>query len=172
MIDWEGILERDGNAAWKAAWRVLGNQADSDECFQEACLDALEYSRSHKVMNWKSLLQRLATARAIDRLRQRIRRRGREDALPEELIPAAGPIPPEQLENLELAANLRSALAELPSRMAEVFCLFHLNGWSYSEIAESQAISIDLVGVWLQRARARLSRLLTGVTDSNDEVIP
>jgi DNA-directed RNA polymerase specialized sigma24 family protein len=65
MIDWQGILSRDGPAVWRTAWRVLGNRADADECFQEAFVAALEYSSTHTVKHWRALLQRLAAARAI-----------------------------------------------------------------------------------------------------------
>ncbi len=152
MNDWECILSRDGPAVWRTAWRVLGNRADADEVFQETFVAALEYSRKQEVSNWRALLQRLATARAIDRLRQRVRRRGREEPLPDEALTSRdiGPLP--AAEEAELSARLRTALAEIHPRQAEVFCLFHLDGWTYPQIAEHLAISTDVVGVWLHRA--------------------
>src|SRR3954451_16250657 len=86
MPDWEEVLSRDGPAVWRTAYRLLGNPADADECFQEAFLDALKVSRRVAVLHWRGLLQRLVAARAVDRLR-RNRRRGnmhysRADARP------------------------------------------------------------------------------------------
>jgi RNA polymerase sigma-70 factor, ECF subfamily len=169
MIDWEKILKRDGPSAWKSAWRVLGNRADTDECYQEACVAALEVSRREKVGNWRFLLQGLATTKAIDRLRVKIRRRPREQTLPEDALAAGDNPPGDQLENAELVAKLRVALGELPSRQAEAFCLFYFDEWSYREIAENLAISTDLVGVWLERARDRLRGLLVSGDQSRDE---
>jgi RNA polymerase sigma-70 factor (ECF subfamily) len=165
MIDWEGILRRDGPAVWRTAWRVLGRSVDADECFQETFVAALDYARQgHAVQNWRALLQRIATTRAIDRLRRRVRQRSREAAFDtEEDHPSPARLPHEQLESAELAATLRRALARLPDGQAEAFCLFHLEDWSYREIAESLSISTDLVGVWLQRAKARLRELLSDV---------
>ena len=40
MPDWQEILSQDGPSAWRTAYRLLGNRADADECFQEACLAA------------------------------------------------------------------------------------------------------------------------------------
>ena len=160
MIDWEGILSRDGPAVWRTAWRVLGNRADADEVFQETFVCAVEYSRTHAVNHWRALLQRLATARAIDRLRLRVRRRNREMPLPDDHLQSLAPLPSQSMENAELSAKLRAALAEIPARQAEVFCLFHLDGWTYPQIAEHLAISTDVVGVWLHRARGRLRELL------------
>ena len=160
MIDWEGILSRDGPAVWRTAWRVLGNRADADEVFQETFVAALEYSGTHAVIHWRGLLQRLATSRAIDRLRQKVRRRNREMPLPEDHLKSSEPMPSQGAENAELSAKLRRALAGIPPRHAEVFCLFHLDGWSYPEIAEHLAISTDVVGVWLFRAKGKLRELL------------
>jgi RNA polymerase sigma-70 factor (ECF subfamily) len=177
-VDWEGILERDGPAVWRTAWRVLGNRADADEVFQETFVAALACSAAagNAVRDWRALLQRLATARAIDRLRQRVRRRGREDPLPcgedDPRLASHEPMPSQSAENAELSSKLRAALAHIPPRQAEVFCLFHLDGWSYPEIAEHLAISTDVVGVWLHRARGRLRELLGGMNVNVNEVSP
>jgi len=164
MIDWETILRHDGPAVWRTAWRVLGSRTDADECFQETFVAALEYARrpGSVVHNWRALLQRIATGRAIDRLRRRVSQRNREGALPDD-HPSSSRPPHEHMESAELSAALRRALARLPQGQAEVFCLFHIEGWSYREIAESLSVSTDLVGVWLQRAKHRLRELLAHV---------
>src|SRR5271157_4030771 len=77
MPDWREILSRGGPAAWRTAYRLLGNRANADECFQEACVAALVVSRRELVHNWRGLLQRLAVARSVDRLRVRKRARYR-----------------------------------------------------------------------------------------------
>ncbi len=163
MIDWQGMLERDGPAVWRTAWRILGHRADADECFQETFVAALEYAKDYEVANWRALLLRMATARAIDRLRQRVTRRGHETPLTESHIDhlmTSDPSPPRRVESAELSAQLRAALAHVPAGQGEVFCLFYLEGWSYPEIADHLAISTDVVGVWLHRTRQRLRELL------------
>lgn len=85
--------------------------------------------------------------------------------LPEDHPETSFPLPLQAAENAELSATLRLAMAEIPSRQAEVFCLFHLDGWSYPEIAEHLAISTDVVGVWLHRARGRLRELLAEMNE-------
>ncbi len=164
MPDWPEILEREGRAVWQTAYRILGNRADADECFQEAFLAAWEVSRREPVQNWRALLLRLAAARALDRLRQRRRRAARE--LPANLEAVAGHelSPSQSALETELSERLRNALARLAPKQAEIFCLHCLEGWSYQEIAEHLAISVNSVGVLLHRARTRLRRLL----DSHD----
>src|SRR6187549_1806687 len=80
MTDWEGIVRDHGPAVWRTAHRLLGNRADADECFQETFADAVEFTRRkiQPVREWRALLVRLSTARAVDRLRQRVRRTSRE----------------------------------------------------------------------------------------------
>jgi RNA polymerase sigma-70 factor (ECF subfamily) len=172
MIDWEAILRRDGAAVWRTAWRVLGTRADADDCFQETFAAALEYSRvpGHSVQHWRALLQRIATTRAIDRLRRRVGQRNREAELPED-HPSSSRLPHDDLESAELSARLRTALARLPDGQAETFCLFHIEGWSYREIAESLAVTTDVVGMRLQRARHRLRELLSDVNPTTPQEV-
>jgi RNA polymerase sigma-70 factor (ECF subfamily) len=160
MPDWQEILTRDGPAAWQTAYRLLGNRADTDECFQEACLAAVELSRREQVNNWRGMLQRLAAARAVDRLRHR--RRAKLVASPSgcDQLEGGDPSPAENAQEAELAGELRAALGKIPPKQAEAFCLHCIEDWSYQEIALHLSISIDSVGVLLHRARKRLRKLL------------
>ncbi len=163
MPDWREILDREGPSVWRIIFRVLGNAADAEECYQEAFLAALELSRRQPVQNWHGLLQRLAAARAVDRLRHRYRRDKRELAADWEVVPTAGPNPGQAAEEAELSLQLRAALARIPPQQAEVFCLHCLEDWSYGEIAGELAISVDGVGVLLHRARKQLRLLLASL---------
>ncbi|QEH35253.1 ECF RNA polymerase sigma factor SigE [Aquisphaera giovannonii] len=166
MPDWREILEGDGPAAWRAAYRLVGNRADADECFQEACLAAVEVSRREDVRSWRALLVRLATARAVDRLRARARARrrasagGREAAGSWDSLPDPSPPPEDVAEEHELAESLRDALGRIPARQAEAFCLHGLEGLGYRDVARRMGVSVGLVGVLIHRARARLRALL------------
>ena len=164
MIDWDGIIDREGPAVWRTVRRLLTRRADAEECFQETFLAALQLWRRQPVRSPRAALQRLATARAIDRLRRRYRDAGRlagatSHAVPDSL-PDVGPSPPERADASELAEALRAALAQLPEKQADAFCLHCLDGYSYREVAEVLGVSGDNVGVLIHRARARLRELL------------
>jgi RNA polymerase sigma factor (sigma-70 family) len=163
VTDWESILRADGPAVWRTARRLVGNDADADECFQEVFIDALEFSRKRSVQHWRALLTKLATARAIDHLRRRGRRHSREEPIDWENLSQTGALPQEQAETAELSQLLRNALVELPLRQAEVFCLACLDGWSYEQIAEQLAISVNSVGVLIHRAKRKLRDLLASI---------
>jgi RNA polymerase sigma-70 factor (ECF subfamily) len=158
MIDWDELMRREGSAVWRTAYRLLRNKADADECFQETFLGALELSKGQSVRNWPALLQRLATSRAIDRLRKRLRRR--EEAIDFGSAKAGSNDPSEHAELAELSAALQSAVAQLPARQAEVFWLAEIADWDHQQIAEQLGTTANSVGVILHRTRQKLQELL------------
>jgi RNA polymerase sigma-70 factor (ECF subfamily) len=160
MVDWDELLCREGPAVWRTAYRLLRNQADADECFQEAFLSALELSNRQPVRNGPALLQRLATSRAIDRVRKRLRRRRREEVVDLASTEGSEADPSEQAEAAELSSALRWALAQLHPRQAEVFCLHEFGDWSHQQIANQLGTTVGAVSVILHRARQKLQELL------------
>jgi RNA polymerase sigma-70 factor, ECF subfamily len=169
MPDWQVILSRYGPTAWRIAYQLLGNQDDADECFQEACLAALNVCRRQPVNNWQGLLIHLVTSRSVDRLRLNKRARIQASSSGLEQLKDAALAPIQQAEESELADELRTALGKIPPRQAEVFCLHCIEDWSYQEIAGHLGISIDSVGVLLHRARNRLRKLLAKFQKSISE---
>jgi RNA polymerase sigma-70 factor (ECF subfamily) len=158
--DWQTIVTEQGPLVWRTAYRLLANSADAADCFQETFLAALELSRREPVRNLSGLLVRLATTRAIDRLRQRVRLEreavGGIDA--DETCTATDPAVAAQTR--ELAGQLREAIARLPEQEAKVFCLRYLNDMSYRQIARELRIGVSAVGVALYRAKAKLREAL------------
>jgi len=161
MVDWDELVRREGPAVWRTIYRLVQNQADADECLQETFVAAVKLSNYQAVGNWQALLKRLAIARAVDCVRQRLRRTRREDAIDVAMIAATVPDPHEQAETAELATALRWALAQIPARSAEVFCLHELEGWSYQEIGDQLSLSSNAIGVLLHRTRQKLRKLLS-----------
>src|SRR5580692_8857177 len=101
MEDWDGIMSREGPAVWRTVYRLLGNHADADECFQETFLAALQWARKEPLRDLRAALQRLATARAVDFLRRRYRQRGREESAEWDDQPAGGASPHQCAEAAE-----------------------------------------------------------------------
>jgi len=161
MTDWSRIVQQYGAIVWKTADRLLNDEADVEDCFQNAFVSALELSSTQTVRNWPGLLKRLATARALERLRQRYRQSSRHTRLPESsVIDEKATGPDQAAESKELAEHLREALSTLDSRQAQVFCLACLEELSYREIAEQLGVTVNHVGVLLNRARSSLQKRL------------
>jgi RNA polymerase sigma factor (sigma-70 family) len=160
-MDWSQIVEQHGAMVWRIARRMLNHESDAADCFQKTFVSAWEVSRREPVGNWGPLLNRLAHARALDGLRQRKRWSRERICIPEEgPSDSKTPGPLAAAGAGELAEHLREALADLDPRQADVFCLASLEGLSYEEIAGQLRITVNHVGVLLNRARTFLrSRL-------------
>jgi RNA polymerase sigma-70 factor (ECF subfamily) len=169
MPDWDAIVGQHGRLVWRTAYRLLGNHADAGDCFQEALLSALSAARRQRVENWGAFLQRLATARALDRLRRRLRQSARGGHLADEAtVPCPAPGPPLQAEAHELNEQIRRALADLPPKQAEAFCLHYLEQWSYEDVGVHLGIATNAVGSLLHRARAGLRETLSSVASGQE----
>ncbi|MEX2138799.1 MAG: sigma-70 family RNA polymerase sigma factor [Pirellulales bacterium] len=177
MTDWSQIVEDHGPIVWKTAYRLLGNGADAADCFQRTFLAAVELSRRQPVRHWPALLRRLATARALEQLRVRIRERGRQTGLSESDSQDGRASPLEVAQASELAEGMRIALGEVDPRQAQAFCLTQLEGHSYDEVAAELGVTVNHVGVLLNRARATLKERLAAfaphrVNETKQEVQP
>jgi RNA polymerase sigma-70 factor (ECF subfamily) len=149
--------------------RLLLNEADVSDCFQETFVSALEFAARHRVDNWAGLLQRIATARALDQLRRRMRERSRiAQSLPNDL-PWHGADPALEAEAIDLSDRLRSALATLPPAQSQAFCLLYLSGLDYAQIAKAMQISVSSAGGLIHRARAALEQSLLGAQAADSQ---
>lgn len=161
MTDWQRVVDEHGGIVWKTVHRLVGDDADAADCFQEAFVAALEISRRQKIANWPGLLKRLATAKSLDRLRRKFR----STAEPLPAGDSSGIVgdvrtPATMAEERELVAHLREALAQLPREQAEACCLRFLEELSYEQIADELGVTINHVGVLLHRARGALRERL------------
>ena len=156
MTDWDRIVREHAPQVFGTAWRVLGHAADAEDVVQDVFLQAHLLHRTRPVHSWGGFLRRLAACRALDRLRQR-----RATCNLDPLFPCAGSDgPEEQAIEHELRDRLRAALAQLPEREAEVFCLRYFEDLSYQRIAELLSITSGAVGTALRKARDKLEAAL------------
>lgn len=157
MTDWSDIVAQHGGIVWKTVHRIVGDDHDAKDCFQEVFVDALEFSNKQAVANWPGLLKRIATARALDLLRARMRFAAAARTLESVFDPAGSNGPVEKLaERNEILDRLRTALATMPADQAEACCLRFLETMSYEQIAGQMGITVNHVGVLLHRAKATL----------------
>ena len=169
MLEGHSIVNDNRQRVWRTVYRLLGNEADAADCFQETFISALLLSRRQEVRNWPALLQRMATSRALDRLRQRIRHNGYCQTAPEwSAVSSMQPDPDQRAQATELSERLRLALTQLPAKQAQVFSLRFLEDLSYRRIAQQMKIKEDAVGVLLHRARSQLRQLLASELAPNE----
>jgi RNA polymerase sigma-70 factor (ECF subfamily) len=166
-LDWQAIITEHGPLVWKTAYRLLGNEADTSDCFQEVFLTAVQVSRRENIRHLPALLNRLATHKAIDLLR--IRMRSTETQMDCDTCPDKSSDSARMLENRELAERLRQALTGLPELEAQAFCMQTFNELSYRQIAAQLQVKTGYVGALISRAREKLQRLLSSAV-VNEEI--
>jgi RNA polymerase sigma-70 factor (ECF subfamily) len=150
---------------------VLNHHADAHDCYQETFLAAWEFSRDHVVSDWAPFLTCLATRRAIDRLRRRLRtdvRIEQLDTVPEPSDRVEDPSRDLRLE--ELLDRVREVLVTLPVKQAEVFWLSCVEELPHQEISDRLQVPPGEVRVLLHRARTRLRAALgCGIATKGNE---
>jgi RNA polymerase sigma-70 factor (ECF subfamily) len=156
VVDWDQIVSRYGPVVFGTAWRILGNTADAEEVTQDVFLQAYQTARSAQVRSWPALLRRLASCRALDRLRVR----KRTVALHNLDLPTTVGGPEQIAVGKELAERLREALLHLPRQEAAAFCLRYFEDLSYQEIADALHTTPGAAGNALFKARQHLERCL------------
>jgi RNA polymerase sigma-70 factor (ECF subfamily) len=165
MADWAAIVAEYGPQVWRTVFRVLKDYADAHDCYQDTFLAAWQLTPRDPA-DWGRIFTCLATRKAVDRLRQRIRsaRVGRLDADPG---PTTDDDPAQGVRVAELLDKLRAGLAELPEKQAEVVWLSAMEGLTHHEISEQLRISVGEVRVLLHRGRQRLRERLLPETTEN-----
>jgi RNA polymerase sigma-70 factor (ECF subfamily) len=157
VTDWERIVREHGPMVFGTAWRILGHAADTEDVVQDVFLEVFRLRADGSVRSWAGYLRKMAACRALDRLRQK-----RRPVVSLNGLALRSPAPgPELLAaEKELADRLREAIAELPEREAEVFCLRYFDDLSYQDIANALDINAGAVAQALHKARARLETML------------
>ena len=152
LPDWDRIVERHGKRVFRVALRILGSVQDAEDVAQDAFTEAFRLHKAGPVQSWAGLLVRIATLRAIDRLRRTRRLNELHDS-----VSAATAEPFEEAIAIELAERLRRAVAELPDQQATIFVMTHYEELSREEVAGSLGISPEAVSTGLYKARQRLA---------------
>lgn len=156
---WETIVRENSAIVTTAALRVLGCPADAEDVAQEVFIEAFRKWNPASGQSWAGLLRRVAICRALDLLRSR----RKTDSLEFHPVDCREADPSEQMIWREHQHQIRAAVASLPNRESEVFCLACYEKLSHQEIAEALQISRGSVAKALSKARAKLNEIFQGL---------
>src|SRR5262245_46145560 len=108
MADWAAIVAEHGPQVWRTVFRILNHYADAHDCYQDAFRAACQLTPRDPA-DWGRILTCLATRKAVDLLRKRIRaaRVGPLDVAAE---PATDDDPAQSVRMAELLDKLRAGL--------------------------------------------------------------
>lgn len=162
----EVIYERHSTAAFSLAYRMTGRRGAAEDVVQEAFLSlwrsGARYDRTRgSVRTW---VLGIVHHRAIDALRRSMvhdRRRASDEGIEERL--EAGERTDVEAARRQEAAEVRTALAELPDDQGKAIELAYFGGFSHSEIASMLDMPIGTVKgrirLGLQKLRGQLGWL-------------
>jgi RNA polymerase sigma-70 factor (ECF subfamily) len=147
------LVIRNQSAAWALAVYYLGNAAEAEDIVQEAFLRLLQAAPRYKpTAAFRTYFSRIIVRLCLDFRAKR--RPVYSDTLPDG--PDGARDPEASFGDREAARELRQALGDLPPAQRMALLLHHLEGFTYSEIAEVMSTSAKAVDSLLQRARQAL----------------
>ena len=160
----ELLMRRYNERIYRAARSIVRDEQEAEDVLQQAYVNAFTHLRQ---FNGSAQFSTWLTRIAINEALARVRRRGRYEALDDDLsnvepFMSTNPVqnPERQAFVGELRGLLEWAIDTLPDGMREVFVLRDVEGLSTAEVAESLDVSEDVVKTRLSRGRAALRRAL------------
>lgn len=159
--DLEELFAEHQTRVFRTAYRITGNSTDAEDVLQTVFLRLLRRDDPPDLARGAaSYLHRAAVNAALDLLRARKRARAVDLEAAGELAEPEAKGPERQSHRKELVRWLRSAVARLSPRAAEIFTLRYVEGYGNKEIAEMLDTSQTAVAVILHRTRHRLGKEL------------
>jgi len=156
--DLERIFRENYATVFRAAYRITGNPDDAEDVLQTVFLRMVKRGAdAEAVENMPAFLHRSAVNAALDlmRARQNVRSVPMDELEPVLAEPAHRR--PDRLQSAnEIREWLRSALARLNPRIAQMFALRFFEGKDNPEIARILGTTPGTVAVTLSRTRDRL----------------
>lgn len=147
----EALIERFHGEVFGLCMRLMAHRQDAEDITQEVFLRIFR-----SLHRWDSSrpLRPWIMGIAVNRCRTWLGRRGRRPESVDYLHET--PDRDRSDDSAELTAELDRGLAELRPDYRTVFILFHEQGRSYEEIAETIDRPVGTVKTWLHRTRALL----------------
>lgn len=142
-------MQADGPAVVKLLWRILGNETDVCDAYQDVFVRLIALPSEQKPRNNRAYLFRTAANVAISMLR---REKLHRQTLPH--LPQADnvPDPAGELDARWLQLRLRQAIARLPEYLSDVIALRDLGELSYGEVARTLGITEAAARVYRHKA--------------------
>jgi RNA polymerase sigma-70 factor (ECF subfamily) len=153
-------IQKHGQELVTMLWRILGNEQDVCDAYQDTFLQLAHFEGSRKPSNIKSYVFSTANNVAISMLRRKIAERKRIQRSATEKVEERSPL--KDLDSKFLQENLRECIAKLPEHMRSVIVLRDLAELSYTQISSILNIStgtarvyrckaIQLLSVWMSK---------------------
>lgn len=160
----EALVREHSRLVYRIAYSVLRDHQDAEDATQESFMRVLRYSsKLAEVNEAKTWLARIAWRVAVDRSKQRGRRREIPLENPEQPsaeIASAADLADQTVLGTQLSAALEKLIAALPAKLREPLILSALEEMTPREVAATLAINEAAVRSRVFRARQILKQKL------------
>jgi RNA polymerase sigma factor (sigma-70 family) len=155
-------MQSHGQELVTMLWRILGNEQDVCDAYQNTFLQLAHYKGGQKPEHIKAYIFRVAGNTAVSMLRHRVVEKKRLSTV---ITAQKAAISPEnELDSKHLQETLRCCIARLPEHLRNVVMLRDLAELSYSQVGRILDISkatarvyrckaIQLLAVWMDKER-------------------
>ena len=150
-------MQRNGESLVTMLWRILGDDHDVCDAYQETFLRLAHYQQGRKPDNVKAFVFRTASNVGISILRRKKRHAKACQAIATRPHKVQATDPGCELDAQWLRETLRSHITRLPERLQSVVLLKDLADLPYAQVARILGISVASARVY----RCRAIRLLS-----------
>lgn len=162
------VIELYKDKVFQICYRMLGNRHEAEDISQEAFIRAYvnihTFNQKRKFSTW---LYRIATNLCIDRIRKKkpdyyldAEVTGTEGLTMYSQVAAEGQLPEEEVEEMELQAEIQRQILKLPDKYRSVIVLKYIEELSLQEISEILDLPLGTVKTRIHRGREALRKQL------------
>ncbi len=158
-------MQKHGQELITLLWRILGNEQDVCDAYQDTFLQLAHYEGGQKPKHVKAYIFRTANNVAISMLRRRIAQRRRMSTAlklktQNSKLKTIDTSPAKELDSKYLQETLRGCIAQLPEHLRNVITLRDLAELSYAQIGGILGISAATARVYRCKALQILTILM------------
>ncbi len=132
--DFETLVDAHSGELFGYLWRLLGDEAEAQDCLQDAYLRAYKAYPRAEPDNLRAWLYKIATNTARTRQQRNGRRASQQAELHEQHASGEAPVETQVLQRLSAAA-VRAAVSQLPGQQQAALLLRKYQGLEYAEVA-------------------------------------
>ena len=151
-------MQRHGRELVNMLWRILGNEQDVCDAYQNTFLKLAHHEYGHKPDNLKAYLFRSASNMATTILRRKLMEKNRLATRISERSNTSSPA--NELDTRFLTEILSAGIAKLPDHFRDVITLHDLGDLSYEQVARILGITAATARVYRCKAVQLLAILM------------
>ena len=160
-------MQEHGPALVTVLWRILGNDDDVCDAYQDTFLHLAHLPDQQKPDNVRAYLFRTASNVAISMLRQKqLWHKHQQTLAKRQTCDERDPV--SELDSRQLQEQLRAAIAELPDYLGDVIVLRDLAQMPYEQVASILGIRTAAARVYRHKGIKLLAAWMSG-SESRDE---